>query len=391
MPALPARPLATEPFTDDLSAMRQALDLAHFAVGLSDPNPRVGCVIVDANGRLLGRGHTQAAGQAHAEVMALRDAAEHGEQVQGATAYVTLEPCSHHGRTPPCCDALIAAGIARVVAACVDPNPAVSGQGLARLRAAGIKAELLGSGGLGDQARELNIGFFSRMLRGRPYVRMKAAASLDGRTALPDGSSQWITAEAARRDGHAWRKRSGAVLTGIGTLLDDDPRLDVRLVDTAMQPLRVVIDSRLQTPPGAKLLQPPGQVLIYAAQADETKAAALRQKGAEIALLPNLDGKVDLAAVLADLGRRGINELHVEAGHKLNGSFIREGLVDELLLYLAPKLLGLGREIATFGPVASLDQAVQFDWLDHVPMGADLRLRARPQGRLGSWLPFDKA
>ncbi len=374
---------ATVLFPDDLSAMRQALELAHGAIGLSDPNPRVGCVIVDASGHLLGQGHTQAAGEAHAEVMALRDAAARGHAVAGATAHVTLEPCSHHGRTPPCCDALIAAGVKRVVAACVDPNPAVAGQGLARLRAAGIQAEL---GPLGDEARELNIGFFSRMLRGQPYVRMKVAASLDGRTALPDGRSQWITAEAARRDGHAFRKRAGAVLTGIGTLLDDNPRLDVRLVDTARQPLRVVIDSRLQTPPTARLLEVPGLVLIYAAEMDAATAAVLRSQGAEIAHLPNAAGKVDLAAVLADLGRRGVNELHVEAGHKLNGSFIREGLVDELLLYLAPKLMGLGREIATFGPLESLDQAVQLEWLDSAPVGADLRLRARPSGRLASWL-----
>lgn len=381
---MPAAPRETEHFSDDLSAMWRALELAHAAIGLSDPNPRVGCVIVDAVGRLLGQGHTQAAGQAHAEVMALRDAAARGHETVGATAFVTLEPCSHHGRTPPCCDALIAAGIKRVVAACVDPNPAVSGQGLARLRAAGIGAEL---GPLGDEARELNIGFFSRMLRGQPHVRMKVAASLDGRTALPDGRSQWITAEAARRDGHAFRKRAGAVLTGIGTLLDDDPRLDVRLVDTALQPLRVVVDSRLQTPPTARILQPPGLVLIYAAEIDEAKAAALRERGAQVAHLPNSAGKVDLAAVLADLGRRGINELHVEAGHKLNGSFIREGLVDELLLYLAPKLLGQGREIASFGPLESLDQAVQLEWLDSTPVGADLRLRARPAGRLSGWLP----
>jgi len=384
MPSLPAAP---EHFADDLSAMRRALALAQGAVGLSDPNPRVGCVIVDTEGRLLGQGHTQAAGQAHAEVMALRDATSRGHAVQGATAHVTLEPCSHHGRTPPCCDALIAAGIARVVAACVDPNPAVGGQGLQRLRAAGIQADI---GPLGDESRELNIGFFSRMLRGRPFVRLKVAASLDGRTALPDGRSQWITAEAARRDGHAWRRRAGAVLTGIGTLLDDDPRLDVRLVDTVQQPLRVVVDSRLQTPPTARLLQPPGQVLIYAAAPDEARAAALRERGAELALLPNPAGKVDLAAVLADLGRRGINELHLEAGHKLNGSFIREGLVDELLLYLAPKLLGLGREIASFGPLESLDQAVQLEWLDSVQVGVDLRLRARPAGRLASWLVSDK-
>lgn len=384
---MPATTPDADQFPDDLSAMRRALELAHSAIGLSDPNPRVGCVIVDASGRLLGQGHTQAAGQAHAEVMALRDAASRDHEVANATAYVTLEPCSHHGRTPPCCDALIAASIGRVVAAGVDPNPAVAGQGLARLRAAGIQAEL---GPLGAEARELNMGFFSRMLRRQPYVRMKVAASLDGRTALPDGRSQWITAEAARRDGHAFRKRAGAVLTGIGTVLDDDPRLDVRLVDTALQPLRVVIDSRLQTPPTAKILQPPGQVLIYAAELDESKADALRSQGAEIAHLPNSAGKVDLAAVLADLGQRGINELHVEAGHKLNGSFIREGLVDELLLYLAPKLIGLGREIAKFGPLESLDHAVQLEWLDSTPVGADLRLRSRPAGRLASWLPRDE-
>lgn len=384
---MPATPPDADHFPDDLSAMRRALELAQSAIGLSDPNPRVGCVIADAGGRLLGQGHTQAAGQAHAEVMALRDAAARGHAVAGATAFVTLEPCSHHGRTPPCCDALIAAGVIRVVAACVDPNPAVGGQGLARLRAAGIQAEL---GPLGDEARELNIGFFSRMLRGQPYVRMKVAASLDGRTALPDGRSQWITGEAARRDGHAFRKRAGAVLTGIGTLLDDDPRLDVRLVDTDRQPLRVVIDSRLQTPPTARILQPPGEVLIYAAALDEAKTTALRERGAQIAHLPNSAGKVDLAAVLADLGRRGINELHVEAGHKLNGSFIREGLVDELLLYLAPKLIGLGREIANFGPLENLDQAVQLDWLDSATVGADLRLRARPSGRLANWLRPDK-
>ncbi|MFN3812107.1 MAG: bifunctional diaminohydroxyphosphoribosylaminopyrimidine deaminase/5-amino-6-(5-phosphoribosylamino)uracil reductase RibD [Roseateles asaccharophilus] len=361
----------------DEAAMRQALKLAEQAIGLSDPNPRVGCVILAPDGRLLGAGHTQAAGQAHAEIMALRDAQTRGEDVRGATAYVTLEPCAHHGRTPPCCDALIAAGLGRVVAALGDPNPQVAGQGMARLQAAGIRTSL---GLLAVPARELNIGFFSRMLRGRPFVRMKIAASLDGRTALPDGRSQWITAEPARRDGHAWRRRAGALLTGIGTVREDDPRLDVRLVPTQRQPLRVIVDSRLETPPGARILQPPGQVLIYAAQDAAERARALRATGAEIVLLPDPSGKVDLAALMRDLGGRGINELHVEAGHKLNGSLLRAGLVDEFLIYLAPKLLGQGREMAAFGPLDSLDEAPQLLWREITPVGEDLRLIARPRG-----------
>lgn len=361
----------------DEAAMRQALGLAEQAVGLSDPNPRVGCVILAPDGRLLGAGHTQAAGQAHAEIMALRDAQARGEDVRGATAYVTLEPCSHHGRTPPCCDALIAAGLGRVVAALGDPNPQVAGQGMARLQAAGIRT---GMGLLAVPARELNIGFFSRMLRGQPFVRMKIAASLDGRTALPDGRSQWITAEPARRDGHAWRRRAGALLTGIGTVREDDPRLDVRLVETPRQPLRVIVDSRLETPPAARILQPPGQVLIFAAQDSPERAAALRATGAEIVLLPDAQGKVDLAALMRELGARGINELHVEAGHKLNGSLLRAGLVDEFLVYLAPKLLGQGREVAAFGPLEALDQAPQLRWREITPVGEDLRLIARPRG-----------
>ena len=354
--------------------MRHALGLAEQAIGLSDPNPRVGCVIIASNGEVMGAGHTQAAGEAHAEVMALRDAAARGKDVRGATAYVTLEPCSHHGRTPPCCDALIAAGLKRVVAAVVDPNPQVAGQGLARLQAAGIATE---SGLLADESRELNVGFFSRMQRGRPFVRLKIAASLDGKTALMNGVSQWITESAARTDGHAWRKRAGAVLTGIGTVKDDDPRLDVRLVETARQPLRVVIDSRLETPANARLLAPPGQVLLYCA-VDPASRPDLFAAGAEITALPGPNGKVDLAPVLQDLARRAINELHVEAGHKLNGSLLREGLVDELLVYMAPKLLGQGREMAAFGPLTALSDALQWRWVDCVPVGNDLRLRARP-------------
>ena len=355
--------------------LHEALALAHGAIGLSDPNPRVGCVITAPDGRVLGRGHTQQAGGPHAEVMALRDAQSRGESTAGATAHVTLEPCSHHGRTPPCCDALMAAGIARVVMALEDPNPLVAGQGVARLRAAGITVE---TGALADEARELNIGFFSRMQRGRPWVRMKAAVSLDGRTALNNGASQWITGPEARTDGHAWRKRAGAILTGVGTVHDDDPRLDVRLVVTALQPLRVIVDSRLETPPSARILDAPGHVLIYAATLDESRAAALRARGAEIALAPGAHAKVDLAAMLSDLAARGINELHVEAGHKLNGSLVRERLVDEFLVYMAPKLLGVGRELAAFGPLEALNDALELRFDSVTPIGPDLRILARP-------------
>jgi diaminohydroxyphosphoribosylaminopyrimidine deaminase/5-amino-6-(5-phosphoribosylamino)uracil reductase len=360
---------------DSLAPMLRALALAERAVGLSDPNPRVGCVIVGAEGGTLGEGHTQEAGGPHAEVMALRDASARGKDVRGATAFITLEPCSHHGRTPPCADALVAAGIARAVVAVEDPNPQVAGNGVARLRAAGIAVEW-GDEAAAEAARDLNIGFFSRMARGRPWVRMKIAASLDGRTALPDGTSQWITGEAARRDGHAWRKRAGAVLTGVGTVLDDDPRLDVRLVETQRQPLRAIVDSRLQTLSGARILQPPGQVVVYGAAPDDGAAERLRATGAELVRLPGPTGKVDLAALLGDLAAREVNELHVEAGHKLNGSLLREGLVDELLVYLAPKLLGAGREMATF-EVPTLDAALPLV-IRHISMlDGDLRIVAR--------------
>ncbi len=360
--------------------MREALALAARAIGLSEPNPRVGCILVLPDGRIIGRGHTQQAGGPHAEVMALRDAQAAGEQVTGSTAVVSLEPCAHHGRTPPCCDALISAGISRVVYALDDPFPLVAGQGAARLRAAGIAVERLPAGELSDAARELNIGFFSRFERGRPWVRLKIAASLDGRSALDDGSSQWITGEPARRDGHAWRRRAGAVLTGAGTIRDDDPRLDVRLVETAVQPLRVVVDSRLDIAPSARIFDAPGGVLIYAADAANQRAAALHVRGAQIACLAGNQGKVDLPAMLADLCRRGINELHVEAGHRLNGSLVREGLVDELLVYMAPMLIGNGRGLADFGTLTRLDDAPRFRFTDVTLIGDDLRLIARPIG-----------
>jgi diaminohydroxyphosphoribosylaminopyrimidine deaminase / 5-amino-6-(5-phosphoribosylamino)uracil reductase len=260
------------------------------------------------------------------------------------------------------------------VIAVADPNPLVAGDGIARLRGAGVQVDV---GLLEADAREANIGFFSRMLRGRPWLRAKVAISLDGRSALPDGTSQWITGVAARTDGHAWRKRAGAVLTGVGTVIDDDPRLDVRLVETARQPLRVIVDSRLDTPAGARILAAPGQALVYGAAPAPERAAALRAGGAEIALVPNASGKVDLRAMLHDLGRRGINELHVEAGAKLNGSFVRERLIDEWLVYMAPRLLGSGRDLAAFGPLASLADSVDLRWHGIERIGDDLRLRLR--------------
>ena len=316
----------------DHGMMARALQLAERALWTTSPNPRVGCVLV-RSGEIVGEGWHEKAGEPHAEVHALRAA---GDKARGATAYVTLEPCSHHGRTPPCAAALIAAGVTRVVAAMSDPNPLVAGQGLALLQAAGIETAC---GLLENEARELNIGFVSRMTRGRPWLRLKTAASLDGKTALNNGTSQWITGPEARRDGHRWRARACAILTGIGTVRDDDPQLSVRDVVTTRQPLRVVVDSRLETPLTARILQG-GPVLIAGAVENSEKAAMLRSAGAEVVILPNAVGKVDLKDLLEELGRRGINEVHAEAGFKLNGSLLREGLVDELLLYLAPCLIG---------------------------------------------------
>jgi diaminohydroxyphosphoribosylaminopyrimidine deaminase/5-amino-6-(5-phosphoribosylamino)uracil reductase len=355
--------------------MHRARALARRSITRSEPNPRVGCVIVGADGAtVLGEGHTRERGGPHAEIVALRDAAARGHAVRGATAYVTLEPCSHQGRTGPCCDALAAAGIARVVAAVQDPNPLVAGQGFARLRAAGIAVE---TGPGAAATRALNVGFFSRMERGRPWVRMKLAASLDGRSALENGTSQWITSREARADGHLWRARAGAILTGIGTVLQDDPRLDVRTADVQRQPPLVVVDSRLQLAPDAALFGTPRQVLVYCARRDPAKEAALRARGAEIVPLAGDRGKVDLAGLLRDLAGREVNELHVEAGSKLNGSFLRAGLVDELLVYLAPSLLGAGQPMAEFGPLAALEQRVRLEFTAIERVGPDLRLLAR--------------
>jgi diaminohydroxyphosphoribosylaminopyrimidine deaminase/5-amino-6-(5-phosphoribosylamino)uracil reductase len=354
------------------------LALAERAVGLSDPNPRVGCLIVSADGQaVLGQGHTQAAGGPHAEVMALRDAQARGVDVRGATVYVTLEPCAHHGRTPPCCDALVAAGVGRVEIAVGDPNPLVNGQGTARIAAAGI-AVAHAPVDIAWRARELNIGFFSRMERGRPWLRLKIAASLDGRTALPNGASQWITGADARADGHAYRRRAGAVLTGIGTVLADDPSLDVRLVETARQPLRCVVDARLDTPPGARLFSQSSPVILYTTSTDVARREALTARGAEIVVVPGTaHDRVDLVAVLDDLAARQINEIHVEAGARLNGALLQVGRVDELLLYLAPTLLGVGRDMAALGPLETLAQGLPYEFHEATRVGSDLRILAR--------------
>ncbi|MFV0679611.1 bifunctional diaminohydroxyphosphoribosylaminopyrimidine deaminase/5-amino-6-(5-phosphoribosylamino)uracil reductase RibD [Ottowia sp.] len=359
--------------------MRLALDLAARARPVSAPNPAVGCVIVGPDERVLGQGHTQPVGQAHAEIMALHDATTRGYSTVGATAYVTLEPCAHHGRTGPCCDALIEAGISSVVASLQDPNPKVAGQGFARLRAAGVHVRV-GDGA--SEARELNLGFFSRMVRGTPWVRLKAASSLDGVTALANGQSQWITSPEARADGHAWRARACAVLTGIGTVLQDDPLLDVRLAPAPRQPMLVVVDSRLNTPLTARLWSVPHRrVLIYTAVDSPDRQRLFTERGTEVVVLPNAQGQVDLAAALRDLATREVNEVHVEAGHTLNGALIREGLMDEMLLYQAPLLLGQGQGIAAIRPLTALAQGLRIQRRDAQPIGPDLRLLLRPAGR----------
>lgn len=363
--------------------MAQALRLAELGIHTASPNPRVGCVLV-RDEMQVGSGWHRRAGEPHAEVYALKEA---GSAARGATAYVTLEPCSHFGRTPPCADALIAAGIARVVVAMQDPNPLVAGQGLARLRATGIQVEC---GLMEDAARELNAGFVSRMTRGMPRVISKIGMSLDGRTALANGVSQWITGADARLDVQRWRARSCAVLTGINTVLADDAQLNVREIECTRQPLRVVLDSDLRMPLDARILSSlpspaggrgvggEGGLLIYTAQPDEEKTAALRDAGATIVMLPYANGRVDLQAMLCDLAQRACNEVLVEAGAVLNGALLKAGLVDELLLYLAPTLLGdMARGMASLGELTGLDQRVDLSWQDVRQIGRDLRIMAR--------------
>jgi diaminohydroxyphosphoribosylaminopyrimidine deaminase/5-amino-6-(5-phosphoribosylamino)uracil reductase len=342
----------------DQAMMRRALSLAERGLYTATPNPRVGCVVV-RDGKIIGEGWHERQGGPHAEVRALENI-----DAAGATVYVNLEPCSHHGRTPPCVDLLLRTKVQRVVAAMRDPNREAAGGG-ERLAAAGIRFE---HGLLEEEARELNIGFLSRITRGRPWVRLKVAATLDGRTALPDGRSQWITGAEARRDGHRWRARACAILTGIGTVRADDPQLTVREIETPRQPLRVIVDSRLETPPNARVLP----ALVFSAREGTLP-------NAEVLALPNANGKVDLPRMLEMLAARGVNELHVEAGFRLNGSLVREGCVDEFLVYLNPSFLGDGAQgMLDLALPGSLDARMRLRVLSVDRLGDDLRLLARP-------------
>jgi len=353
----------------DHEYMAQALRLAEKGLFGTSPNPRVGCVIV-RDGKLVGEGWHERAGTPHAEVHALRAA---GSLAQEATAYVTLEPCSHHGRTPPCADALIEAGVTRVVVAMQDPNPLVAGQGLARMKAAGIRVDC---GLLESAAQELNVGFISRMTRQRPWVRLKTASSLDGKTALSNGVSFWITGQAARQDVHRLRARACAILTGIGTVLADDPRMDVREVETLRQPLRIIVDSQLRTPVTAKILAG-GKALIVGAVTDQVKISQLEGAGAEVIILPDVAGQVDLTRLLAELAERQINEVMVEAGCTLNGALLNAGLIDEWVMYTAPVLLGnKARGLFDVPELTEMSQRREVLIRDVVMVGQDIRIRA---------------
>lgn len=356
----------------DRAAMARALQLAERGLYTTDPNPRVGCVLV-RDGRIVGEGFHARAGGPHAETLALAQA---GTLARGSTAYVSLEPCDHQGRTPPCSAALIEAGVARVVYALRDPDPRVCGNGEERLRRAGVRVD---AGLMVEAAAELNAGFISRMQRNRPFVRVKLAMSLDGRTALSNGESRWITSDAARKDAQRYRARSSAVLTGVGTILADDPALTVRLPDCDRQPWRVVLDSQLRTPSDSRVINREGRVLILAAQEDAQRRHSLEQQGAAVEVLARGHGGLDLDAVLARLAALQMNEIWVEAGAVLAGSFISQNLVDELVLYVAPSLLGsAARPLLTLPEVATLEERMQLEYTDVRQIGPDLRLTARP-------------
>ena len=385
----------------DIKYLQTALELAHNAIGLCSPNPRVGCVLVKDE-QIIGQGHTQSVGQAHAEVVAIRDAQAREMDTVDATAYVTLEPCSHYGRTPPCAHALILARVAKVVVACLDPNPQVAGQGVEKLRAAGIEVEVLPpEHELARAAYDLNIGFMTRMQFNRPFTRLKWAQSADGKTALPTGRSQWITGEAARQDGHLWRARADVVVTGVGTMLHDDPQLNVRGVALVNQPIKWVVDAWAQTPVSAKLFND-GQVWLACAEVAEdhpqagalmTRLALLEQAHANLTVLrvPTITTmvgdvrheRVDLRALWAHLAEHEFNEIHVEAGATLNAALLEAGLVDELLMYIAPRVVGAGLPTALFSPNCNLDDllnAGQWRWHGVQMLGDDLRVMLRKRG-----------
>ncbi len=356
--------------------MTLALRLAEQGLYTTQPNPRVGCVIVK-NHQIIGQGAHLKAGEPHAEVFALREA---GANSVGADAYVTLEPCNHHGRTPPCVDALTNAGVKRVVVAMQDPNPLVAGNGIKRLQANGIVVEVRL---MEAESKALNLGFISRMTSGLPYVRCKIAASLDGRTALNNGKSLWITGEPARLDVQHWRAQSCAIITGIGTVLTDNPSMNVRLENTKRQPLRVIVDSHLQTPTDCKILTPEllvaSPVLIAYAHDMDNKSVALSAAGAQLLHLPNQNGRVDLQALLENLATRGINEVLLEAGQGLNGAFLQAGLIDEFIFYYAPKLMGTdAKAMFAIPELVEMQQATELKVLDIRQIGRDIRLRAKP-------------
>lgn len=360
----------------DQAHMREALRQAERGLFTTQPNPRVGCVIVHGSD-IIGRGFHQRAGGPHAEVHAL---AEAGDRARGATAYVTLEPCAHSGRTGPCADALIAAGIERVVMACEDPFEQVNGRGQARLRAAGIRVD---GGLMRDEARALNVGFFSRIERGRPFVRVKVAASLDGRTALPDGSSQWITGAEARQDGHLWRARASALLTGIGTVAADNPQLTVRIAEPHADIRPIIVDSQLRIAADARILQGAQSALIFAHETSEPmRRAALTEHGVEVVLLSGQHRRIDLAKMLSELARRDVNELHVEAGPTLTGALLAAGLVDELLIYQNGCLLGdTAKPMWHLDSPARMADRAQWNLHEVLQLGADWRLRLQPERR----------
>lgn len=360
---------------NDAHWMRHALGLAEASLYITSPNPRVGCVIV-RDDVILGQGATQHAGGAHAEVVALRDAAAKGHSLEEATVYVTLEPCSHHGRTPPCVDALLQARPRRVVIALCDPNPLVGGQGLLRLREAGIAITV---GILAEEALALNAGFVSRMTRGLPWVWMKSGSSLDGHTALPGGESQWITGPLARADGHHWRARSCVTLTGIGTVRSDDPRLNVRDVETSRQPIRAVVDTRFEISEDARLFDG-GKVWVFVCHIDHAKAERLARRNVEVVVMPSSTAGIDLPSLMRWLAANEVNEVHAEAGARLSGALLASGCVDELLVYMAPMLLGQGRGMADMPAVAALEAAERFEFIEALPVGTDMRLRLRHPG-----------
>jgi len=358
----------------DEAAMRRALELAQRGLYSTQPNPRVGAVLA-RDEEIVGEGWHERAGEPHAEPIAIRAA---GERARGATAYVTLEPCSHHGRTPPCVDVLLAAGVRRVVYAVGDPNPRVNGAGAARLREAGLKVE---SGLLAADAEELNAGFLMRMRHHRPFVRLKTGASLDGKTALANGASKWITSDEARADVQHWRAQSGAVLTSAATVLKDDPRLDVR-IDTPRQPMRVVLDRRRTLRKTARILATPGDVLVFAAPTANRKVGPTDERlgNARIERIRVSRSHLDLAAVFARLAELEVNDVLVEAGSRLAGALFAAGLVDEWLLYIAPKLLGKdAKPLATLARLTKLEAAPAFDLVEAKTIGPDLRLRLRPR------------